>query len=135
MNPIDELRAAASRLWTLVAADGIEPAPWRSEWHEQQYELRSADPTTYPIAEWTFAINTVEPKASVERAECDTANADYIAAMHPGVGAALAEFLDVEADVADEIRRQSPDLTDDQLAANVHGALTIARALNGGEKS
>ncbi|WP_155054547.1 hypothetical protein [Streptomyces blattellae] len=43
----------------------------------------------------------------------------------------LAEFLDVEADVAAEMKRQTPAMTDEQLAASVHGALTIARAING----
>jgi hypothetical protein len=42
----------------------------------------------------------------------------------------LAEFLETEADVAQDIRRQSPDLTDDQVAAYVQGPLDIARAVN-----
>lgn len=42
----------------------------------------------------------------------------------------LAEFLENEASVAEDIRRQSPDLTEDQLAAVVHGAVSIARTVN-----
>lgn len=42
----------------------------------------------------------------------------------------LAEFLETEAGVAEDIQRQSPDLTADQVAAFVHGALGTARAIN-----
>lgn len=43
----------------------------------------------------------------------------------------LAEFLEIEADVAAEIQSHSPDLTDEQLAAYVPRSLAIARAING----
>ncbi|MFE9448343.1 hypothetical protein [Streptomyces sp. NPDC006739] len=130
-GPVAELRDAAAKLRNLIA--NASYGPWRTEWHGQEYQLQGNHPDPTPIAEWTYAIATWEPKASEHRAECDTADADYIAAMHPGVGAALAELLETEADVADEVRRQSPDLTDAQLAAHVHGPLAIARALNGEE--
>ncbi|MFI9154527.1 hypothetical protein [Streptomyces sp. NPDC053367] len=128
MTPADELRAAADKLRTLTTADGIEPGPWRTEWHEQQYELLSADPTSVAITEWTYAIATWEPQASEQRAECDTANADYIATMHPSVGSALAAWLESTATA---------------LAANTHPgwqecvaphAIAVARAINGGEQ-
>jgi hypothetical protein len=91
-NPADELRTAAQTLRKLTfQADG---GPWETTWRGQQYHLdgyRNGD--LHPISEWTYAIATWEPEASQQRAECDTANADYIAAMHPGVGAALADWL------------------------------------------
>lgn len=59
-------------------------------------------------------------------------NAEYIALMQPAVGATLAEFLDTEADVAETMRTQAPDMTDEQLAGFVHGPLAIARLINHG---
>ena len=99
-QPADELRTAAERLRKL--AGQATEAPWATAWNGQQHELRSPDGAAYPIAEWTYAIATWEPQASEQRAECDTANADYIAAMHPGVGQALADWLESEAEFGAE---------------------------------
>jgi hypothetical protein len=96
---VDELRAASARLREL--AGRATDAPWSTVWNGQQYELRGPDKAAYPIAEWTYGINTTEPKASEERAECDTADADWIVTLHPGVGTALADWLDEEADRRD----------------------------------
>lgn len=43
----------------------------------------------------------------------------------------IADFLEIEADVIDDVGRASPDFTDEQLAALVHGPLAIARKVNG----
>lgn len=56
---------------------------------------------------------------------------DYAALMHPGVGAALADVLEVEADVVDDMARQSPDLTGEQLTGLAHGLLALADAILG----
>ena len=114
-TPADELRTAADRLRKL--AGQASEAPWTTQWNAQEYELISPS-RPYPIAEWTYAIVTTEPAASLQRAECDTANADYIAAMHPGVGTALADWLDSEADHGNNL---DP------------AALTLARRINGGQ--
>ncbi|WP_151480645.1 hypothetical protein [Streptomyces albicerus] len=46
----------------------------------------------------------------------------------------LAELLETEADTAEDILRDTPALTGEQLAAIVHGPLAIARAINGGQQ-
>ena len=115
----DELRAASARLREL--AGRATDAPWSTAWNGQQYELRGPDEAAYPIAEWTYAINTTEPKVSEERAECNTADADWIAAMHPGVGHALADWLDSAAEDAE------------QIGADFR-ALAVARQINTGSQ-
>lgn len=95
-TPADELRAAATRIRAL--AENAPAAPWRLEWQNQELQLiDSAHSPNYPIAEWTYAVATWEPDASEQRAECDTSAPDYIAAMHPVVGLALADWLEYEA--------------------------------------
>ncbi|MFJ7297627.1 hypothetical protein [Streptomyces collinus] len=95
--PADELRTAAKALRKLIGQ--ADDGPWETTWRNQQYHLDGyRDGDLHPISEWTYAIATWEPKVHEERAECDTANADYIAAMHPGIGAALADWLDSEAE-------------------------------------
>ena len=121
-TPADELRTAAERLRKL--AGQATEAPWSTAWNGQEYELRSPDEAAYPIAEWTYAIATLEPEASEQRAECDTADADYIAAMHPGVGEALAAWLDSWTGI---------DLYEaGALPEDARHALAVARAINGG---
>lgn len=121
---VDELRAASARLREL--AGRTTDAPWSTAWNGQQYELRGPDEAAYPIAEWTYAINTTEPKVSEERAECDTADADWIATLHPGIGLALAELLETAADyVADD----SPN-----HPTHVVRALAVARLINTGSQ-
>lgn len=117
MTPADELAAAAEKLRTLIGR--ATEAPWSTQWDDQQHQLVGRA-RAYPIAEWTYAIVTTEPKASEQRAECDTADADYIAAMHPGVGKALADWLNSAAEDAEQI---GPD----------PHAVAVARAINGGQ--
>lgn len=121
MNTADELRTAAARLGKL--AGQATEGPWSTAWNGQQHELRSPDEAAYPIAEWTYAIVTTGPKVDEQRAECDTANADYIAAMHPGVGKLLADWLDYEADL------MGPG--SERRGRTTH-ALAVARAILGG---
>ncbi|MGJ5831388.1 hypothetical protein [Streptomyces ossamyceticus] len=90
-------------------------------------------------------IATWEPQASEQRAECDTADADWIAAMHPGVGLALADWLEQEAHhyecgirAADDVFRDDPAgraafLTTGPGAPSPQ-ALAVARAINGQEQ-
>ena len=115
MTPADELRAAAAKIRDLTAE--TTGAPWTTSWSEQQYEVKSPSGID-PIAEWTYAIATWEPEASEQRAECDTADADWIATMHPGIGTALAAWLESAARDAREI---GPD----------PHALAVARAVLG----
>lgn len=79
------LRAAATRLRELATADGITPGPWLS--------LDHGDRLLYdgPGAEDQPPVYVVDEPMS------NGANADYIEAMHPGVGLALAAWLDTAA--------------------------------------
>ncbi len=121
MTPADELRAAAQKIRDLTAE--TTGAPWVAAWNEQQYEVKSPSGVD-PIAEWTYAIATWEPQASEQRAECDTADADWIATMHPGVGKALADWL--WSWVGIDFRE------DAALPEDAQHALAIARAINRG---
>ncbi|MEH0442485.1 hypothetical protein QA811_02120 [Streptomyces sp. B21-102] len=122
MTPADELRAAAAKIRDLTAeATG---APWATSWSEQQYEVKSPSGID-PIAEWTYAIATWEPEASEQRAECDTADADWIATMHPGVGTALARWLE---NTATSLTASTHPGWQDLIAAD---ALAVARAVLG----
>lgn len=118
----ETLAAAAQKLRRLAfQADG---GPWETTWRGQEYHLdgyRVGELT--PISEWTYAIATMGPKVSEQRSECDTANADYMAAMHPGVGAALAELLETAAGY----------VVDDAVAHPTHlvRALVVARLILG----
>lgn len=129
-TPAGELRAAADKLRTL-AAQAAQP-PWTTSWQLQEYAVMSADPAEHPVAEWTYAVATREPQASEQRAECDTANADYIAVMHPGVGHALADWLDAEANTwaGDEVHSRCTPQT-----CTSEAALAVARAVLGTEEA
>ncbi|MEU7416686.1 hypothetical protein [Streptomyces antibioticus] len=129
MSPVDEIRAAAAKLLSLV--ERTSEAPWSTTWNAQQYEVKSPSDLD-PIAEWTYGIATWEPEASAHRAECDTANADWIATMHPGVGALLAKWLSTEAELhADDVAAVEGDGAGVNCE-NFPMALAIARAINGG---
>lgn len=119
MTPAEELRIAATKL-RRFAAQATE-APWTTHWNAQEYELVGPS-RPYPIAQWTYAIVTQGPHVGEQRAECDTADADYIAAMHPGVGAALAKWL--ESWVGIDFSEHAA------MAGDLAHALAVARQIN-----
>jgi hypothetical protein len=95
-TPAQLLHRAAAHLRQL--AGQATPAPWATTWRGQEYQLDgNTENALGPIAEWAYAIATWEPQASEQRSECDTADADYMAAVHPGVGALFAAWLEAEA--------------------------------------
>lgn len=47
----------------------------------------------------------------------------------------LAEVLEVEADVLDDVHKQAPGVTDAELAAMTPGLLAVARAVLGEEET
>lgn len=100
----DELRTAADRLRALAAdvnADIAANPYWESAEHP---------PHDYPNRYARGVDNGLGGPAGT-----------YAAAMHPGVGAALADLLDDQAD------------GDDEGVINPW-ALAVARAINGGEQ-
>jgi hypothetical protein len=98
----DELRAAATRLRSLATA--ATPGPWEQ--------------TGIGDYGWTVSSSSSALVDTVDSEE-GRADADYIAAMHPGVGLALAAWLESEAEFG-----LNPGIDP--------AALTVARAINTG---
>jgi len=115
-TPADELRAAAEKLRALAAA--ATPLPWRK--HDAAYpHLVIQAPVDVPASECTGMISTnLTPN--------EDGDAAYIAAMHPGVGAALADWLDRMADATEAVN----DWTLGAVATLNLEALAVARAIN-----
>jgi hypothetical protein len=97
-TPADELRTAAQKLRSLIK--DTPATPW---WGDDLDEVQS-------------------PEGHVARAKANPyPTSRYIAAMHPGVGKALADWLTVEMVQLEH---------DDFPALHAH-ALAVARAING----
>lgn len=141
MTPADELRAAAEKLRALSQA--ATEGPWRCIPNETAVEVWSRS------AKWELAsVGTDEDAA-------------YVAAMHPGVGLALAAWLDGTARSLDGSSTydapdcpncgtacsghpaalwcdgcggaiNSPDYTGDAACQCWEAALAAARLINGG---
>lgn len=132
MTPAEEIRAAAAKIRTL--ASEATPAPWTQRWDHQELQVHGPDQEyPYSVVEWTYAVATVEPQATEQRAECDTADADWIATMHPGVGEKLARWL--EATVVEVVAAEGTEYalhTGGGMFAGWDAALAVARAINAG---
>jgi len=111
-TPADELAAAVETLRARLTDPELTPGPWLS--------LDHGDRLLYdgPGAEDQPPVYVVDEPMS------NGANADYIELMHPGVGAALADWLETTAEA---------------LAATTHpgwqecvasNALAVARQIN-----
>ncbi|MFD9223772.1 hypothetical protein ACFWDI_28165 [Streptomyces sp. NPDC060064] len=109
-TPEQELRAAAAKLRGL--ATDATPGPW---WDERTKTAWGQAPEI----EVASSRGTI---AELPESENGQSNALYIAVMHPGVGLALADWLDAEADY------YAPSPT--HPTHLVH-ALAVARAING----
>lgn len=107
MTPAEELRIAAE--YIRRHADGVTPRPWKSEaTRAHGHRVGTADGSNWVA--WTG-----------EHGEDNSArDADWIALMHPGVGLALAKWLESAAEDAEQI---GPD----------PHALAVARQFLGGE--
>jgi hypothetical protein len=82
MNPADELRAAAARLRACLDDPQLTAGPWLSLDHgDRLLRNQPGDADRAPV----YVVD--EPMSN-------GANADYIELMHPGVGAALAAWLE-----------------------------------------
>ena len=107
-TPADELRAAAEKLRAL--ADAATPGPWEQT----------------GIGDYGWTVTTPGTHvAETDDSDRGRADADWIAAMHPGVGLALADWLDLAAteyDPAADV--QETDRSHD-------AALAVARAVLG----
>lgn len=118
MTPAEELRAAAAAIHHVLDRPRLTPGPWQS--------LDGGDRLVrIPIPEDASGTDYV-----VDEPIENAANAEYIAAMHPGVGAALADWLDVEVAYLGDVEEQAQAGLAECLA-HVHGALAVARAILG----
>lgn len=105
--PAEELRAAAAKIRKLAA--DAEPGPWHVHEYLTDHEAGiGTEPGGDDIAGGGYEGGGVQRLT----------DAHYIAAMHPGVGTALADLLDDQAD------------GDDQGEINPW-ALAVARAILG----
>lgn len=129
-TPADELRTAAARLRGLVTDLGDCRGPWYVVNRDQHPYPQRIDNIGVP---YVVASTTTDPSHP-------PVVADYIAAMHPAIGAALADWLDQEAHrydcavyAANEVFAGNPDGHDNFLtttgAPSPH-ALRIARTIN-----
>lgn len=120
----DELRQAAETLRT--RATMATPGPW--ETGERCVWGLSLSPSK------NYEVVTDGPGG--EGGVGSTDDADYIATMHPGVGLALADWLDAVATAEDNINDAAPRrLSDDRLSLNIAGwdeASSLAHLINGG---
>lgn len=130
-SPVQELRAAATRLRSLATA--ATPGPWTAQ------ELPPTNNHPHP-AHWVNADYTDhdDTRTLETIADCPwrQADANYIAAMGPNVGAATVELLDaaagMAADYPDLARDHNRPACDDYACNLMGAALTLARAINTG---
>lgn len=109
-TPTDELRAAAAKIRALAAT--ATNGPW--------YQAGIGD-EGWTVASPNYFI------ADTEDSEKGRADADWIAALHPGVGKALADWLD------DEARRIACASSPAGQEIVGRRALAVARAILGGQ--
>ena len=133
-SPADTLRAAALRLRAL--AEEATPGPWRQ--HDTHLDLGGHTATVFSGTGNDTSLRAWLPTMSHEPWDDRRnvwADASYIAAMHPGVGTALADWLDSAASLVTGY----PDLgadhdrgaCDDFACDLVGHALAVARAILG----
>ena len=122
-SPADQLRAAAAALRT--ASDALPTEHWGNRpWHAEECN-DTDDMASCPciVAQGKYRdFDQVQDPPIQYVADAETPeHAAYIALMHPGVGHALAQWLNAEAGHLDH---------DDYPAAHPH-ALAVARAITG----
>ena len=97
-TPAETLAAAANLLRKRATADYVQPGPWIV--HKANGFLRVDNDRDTTREAWTV-------KSGADLAEEAQGAADYIALMHPGVGLALADWLDDAAE-GDEHGEHNP---------------------------
>ncbi|MCX5239759.1 hypothetical protein OG824_31620 [Streptomyces prunicolor] len=109
MTPIEEIRTAAAKLQGLVQALGDNRGPWYIVNEQARHYPQTISNIGVP---YCVASTTTDPSH-------EPTDAQYICAMHPGVGWALAKLLDqaAEALAGTEVSVDEP-------------ALLVARAVN-----
>lgn len=131
-TPADELRTAARTLRQLLANPQLTPGPWLSMDRGDRILWDGEGAEDRP------------PMYVVDEPMSNGANAAYIAAMHPGAGAALAKLLEDCAELHEPnvcTKHEGCDPfgcqwcnDEDAPCADLRNALAVARAINGGEQ-
>lgn len=121
MTAADELRTAAATLRALATAAstdlyGRDTSTWTSH-HVNDRDARLYGPDRVRI----IRGGSSGPHGRGVHPHLAPVHADYIAAVHPGVGLALADWLDSAAEDAEQIGAD-------------YRALAVARAINGGQQ-
>ena len=117
MTPADELKAAAEKLRALAAE--ASSAPWNAnQWGNVETAGYEEVAEVWPL-----------------QAGPDI-NVNYIAAMHPGVGTALADWLDAEAAIWDAVQTMTEEYGPKGVKVSFgistqEEALTVARTILG----
>ena len=155
-TPADELRTAASTLREF--ATDATPGPWRQhDTHLDQYghtatvlsgSMHDGPSPRGHLRAWLPTMS----QESWDETRNVWADAAYIALMHPGVGSALADWLDCEADrlanhlpawggarwaetltphTPAPVGYQKPDVVHALVEDHFGQALAVARAING----
>jgi hypothetical protein len=114
MTAADELSTAANKLRDLTTELGDCRGPWYVVNREERHYPQRIDNIGVP---YVVASTTTDPSHP-------PTIADYICTMHPGVGKALAAWLEVEA-----FR-----VLHNGCGPDLHHALAVARAINGGKQ-
>lgn len=125
--PADELRAAAETLRDLAKA--ATPGPWRQhDTHLGQYghtaTVLSGEGNDTDLRAWLPTMS----QESWDETRNVWADGAYIAVAHPGVGSALADWLDV---AAEHCRGHYLCCDNGPCSETAKPALAVARALNG----
>lgn len=91
-SPVDELRAAATKLRTL--AEAATPGPWQHTGSGPGHEYKGCG-TVYTTSDDLFGGEIAAPAGDCYPRGGYSPDGDmaYIATMHPGVAVALADWL------------------------------------------
>jgi hypothetical protein len=112
-DPAARLTAAAARLRTLLADPQLTEGPWLSLDHgDRLLRNKPGDEDQAPV----YVVN--EPMSN-------GANAAWIATMHPGVGLALADWLDRAAHGWDSLIKAAAQVLDPHDPKQVDAATIL----------
>jgi hypothetical protein len=133
-SPVTELRTAVAKLRKHVKHATESPWHTSSVWSPRATSTSAVYSHAYPTGTVESEVVASGRIKSGYGGIREPWNAEYIALMQPSVGAALANLLEVEADVV--AARIAQDGTEDYAADYGTGYLVdIARLINGEEAS
>jgi hypothetical protein len=137
LSPVETLTAAAKLLRGRAAAIGAPEAVRDTPWHVEECVNAESGDCPCIVAQGRFDSGEGPVEARLYVADAETpAHATWIALMHPGVGLALADWLELEASLLEALPVDDAEALNTVPARLVlqscRHALTVARALLGG---